>query len=477
MASLMSAKLIVNTASCRSVKQLLFSRDISIYSNFSGKVLNVSLPCLSLSRHFAEKLVYAREKPHVNVGTIGHVDHGKTTLTAAITKVLADKKLAKAQTYEDIDKAPEEKARGITINSAHVEYNTENRHYSHTDCPGHADYIKNMITGASMMDGAILVVAATDGVMPQTKEHLVLAKQIGIEHLVVFINKVDAADSEMLELVEIEIRELLSEMGYPGDDIPIIKGSALKALEGTDPDIGSSVILKLMEEIDRYIPIPVRDLDKPFRFPIEQTYQIPGRGTVCTGRVERGKIKKGMECEILGYDKALKTTITGIEMFHKTLEYAEAGDQLGALIRGIKRDDVKRGMVICKPGTAEVNNHVEAQVYMLKKDEGGNNKPALPWQNVSIFSSTWDCTGQLHPSKEMVMPGEDATFEIRLLRSMYFEKGQRFTMRQGSTTIGTGVVTQTLPPLTDLEKKLIMESKKKREKLLAELQKPEAPAS
>lgn len=322
----------------------------------------------------AAKKVYQREKPHCNIGTIGHVDHGKTTLTAAITKVLAENKLAAAKKYEDIDNAPEEQARGITINVAHVEYATANRHYGHTDCPGHADYIKNMITGTSQMDGAILVVAATDGAMPQTREHLLLAKQIGIEHIVVFLNKADAADKEMLELVEMELRELLTEHGYNGDEVPIVTGSALCALEGKEPEIGRDAVMKLLDTVDSYIPTPIRELDKPFLMPIENVYSIPGRGTVVTGRLNRGVIKKGMECEIVGYNKFFKTTITGIEMFHKILEEAQAGDQLGALIRGVKREEVRRGMALCKPGTIKQHDHFEVQVYVLKKEEGGRDR-------------------------------------------------------------------------------------------------------
>lgn len=303
------------------------------------------LPQTNQKRLYSEKKVFERTKPHCNVGTIGHVDHGKTTLTAAITKVLADAKLAKARKYQEIDNAPEEKARGITINVAHIEYQTENRHYGHTDCPGHADYIKNMITGAAQMDGAIMVVAATDGVMPQTREHLLLAKQIGVKHIVVFINKVDAADTEMVELVEMEVRELLSEMGFDGDNIPIVAGSALCALDGKNPEIGKDAILKLLQEVDNYIPTPVRDLDKPFLLPVEHTYSIAGRGTVVTGRLERGVLKKGVECEFVGYNKVLKSTVTGVEMFHQILEEAQAGDQLGALVRGLKRDNIKRGNV------------------------------------------------------------------------------------------------------------------------------------
>lgn len=344
------------------------------------------------------------------VGTIGHVDHGKTTLTAAITKVLADKDLAESKLYSDIDNAPEEKARGITINVAHVEYQTENRHYGHTDCPGHADYIKNMITGTAQMDGAILVVAATDGAMPQTREHLLLAKQIGINHIVVFINKVDAADQEMVDLVEMEIRELMTEMGYDGDNAPFVKGSALMALEGKSPEIGSDAVLKLLEEVDRYVPTPVRELDKPFLLPVESVYSIPGRGTVVSGRLERGVLKKGAECEFLGFNKQIKSTVTGVEMFHQILEEAQAGDQLGALVRGIKRDDIKRGMVMCKPGSMKAHDHIETQVYILNKDEGGRSKPFTSFFQIQMFSRTWDCSTQvIIPGKDMAMPGEDTT--------------------------------------------------------------------
>lgn len=327
----------------RSLKSVLSKTTVRNCRNYA-KLIQAAVPCYNQRRFYAEKKVFERTKPHCNVGTIGHVDHGKTTLTAAITKVLADQKLAEAKKYQDIDNAPEEKARGITINVAHIEYQTENRHYGHTDCPGHADYIKNMITGAAQMDGAIMVVAATDGVMPQTREHLLLAKQIGVKHIVVFINKVDAADKEMVELVEMEIRELLTEMGFDGDSIPIIAGSALCALEDKNPEIGSEAILRLLKEVDTYIPTPERELDKPFLLPVEHTYSIPGRGTVVTGRLERGIVKKGQECEFVGYNKVIKSTVTGIEMFHQILEEAQAGDQLGALVRGIKRDDIKRGI-------------------------------------------------------------------------------------------------------------------------------------
>lgn len=443
-------------------------------SSFRQFLLNASIKpsgCISVSpfiisqRNFAEKKVFQRTKPHCNIGTIGHVDHGKTTLTAAITKVLAEKDLAESKAYADIDNAPEEKARGITINVAHIEYQTDNRHYGHTDCPGHADYIKNMITGAAQMDGAILVVAATDGAMPQTREHLLLAKQIGVNHIVVFINKVDAADAEMVELVEMEIRELLSEMGYDGDNIPIIKGSALCALEDKSPDIGAKAILDLLDSVDKTIPTPERELDKPFLLPVESVYSIQGRGTVVTGRLERGVLKKGAECEFVGYNKVIKSTVTGVEMFHQILEEAQAGDQLGALVRGIKRDDIKRGMVMCKPGTCKANDQFEAQVYILSKDEGGRAKPFTSFIQLQMFSRTWDCATQvIIPGKEMCMPGEDTPLTLKLFRPMVLEQGQRFTLRDGSITLGTGVVTKILSPLSETERMELTEGKKGREK-------------
>jgi len=427
-----------------------------------------AFPALFLSRGYAEKKVYQRDKPHCNIGTIGHVDHGKTTLTAAITKVLSDKALASHKRYDEIDNAPEEKARGITINVAHVEYSTEKRHYGHTDCPGHADYIKNMITGTSQMDGAILVVAATDGVMPQTREHLTLAKQIGIQHMVVFINKVDAADEEMIELVEMEIRELLSEMGYDGDEMPLVKGSALCAIEGKNDDIGVNAVQELMDIVDEAIPNPVRELDKPFCMAVENVYSIAGRGTVVTGRLERGKVKKGMDCEFIGYNKKIKSTITGIEMFHQILEEAEAGDQLGALVRGLKRDDVKRGMVLAKPGTMKSHDNVETQVYVMSKEEGGRSKPFTSYIQLQLFSKTWDCAAQVVLlDKEMVMPGEDAKLNLRLIKPMVLEKGQRFTLRDGSLTLGTGVVTNLLPDLNEAARLDLSAGKKSREKAKA----------
>ncbi|XP_050503196.1 elongation factor Tu [Diabrotica virgifera virgifera] len=448
----------------RSLKQL-FSKGTGTKVRNYCKTLQLATVQYNQKRLYAEKKVFERTKPHCNVGTIGHVDHGKTTLTAAITKVLAEQKLAQARGYADIDNAPEEKARGITINVAHIEYQTENRHYGHTDCPGHADYIKNMITGAAQMDGAIMVVAATDGVMPQTREHLLLAKQIGVHHIVVFINKVDAADKEMVELVEMEIRELLTEMGFDGENIPIIAGSALCALEGKSPEIGSEAILKLLKEVDAYIPTPVRDLDKPFLLPVEHTYSIPGRGTVVTGRLERGILKKGAECEFVGYNKVLKSTVTGVEMFHQILDEAHAGDQLGALVRGLKRDDVKRGMIMAKPGTVKSHDNVETQVYVLSKEEGGRTKPFTSFIQLQMFCRTWDCPVQVVvPDKEMVMPGEDSKLVLKMLRPMVLEQGQRFTLRDGSQTLGTGVVTKTLPRLSDAERNSLTEGKKAREK-------------
>ncbi|XP_045491695.1 elongation factor Tu, mitochondrial [Colias croceus] len=421
-----------------------------------------------LRRNYAEKQVFERTKPHCNVGTIGHVDHGKTTLTAAITKVLSDRNLAQSKGYSDIDNAPEEKARGITINVAHVEYQTEQRHYGHTDCPGHADYIKNMITGTAQMDGAILVVAATDGVMPQTREHLLLAKQIGIQHVVVFINKVDAADQEMVELVEMEIRELMTEMGYDGDKVPVIKGSALCALEGKSPEMGADAISKLLEEVDAFIPTPVRELDKPFLMPVESVHSIPGRGTVITGRLHRGVLKKGTECEIVGHGKIMKTTVTGVEMFHKTLDEAQAGDQLGALVRAIKREQIRRGMVMAKPGTVKAHDNIEAAVYILSKEEGGRAKPFTSFIQLQMFSMTWDCATQVTiPQKEMVMPGEDATLQLRLLKPMVCETGQRFTLRLGDITLGTGVVTKINKDLSEDERLKLLEGKKAREKAAA----------
>ncbi|OQR79990.1 elongation factor Tu [Tropilaelaps mercedesae] len=424
-----------------------------------------------------KKAVYQRDKPHCNIGTIGHVDHGKTTLTAAITKVLADRKLAKIKKYEDIDNAPEEQARGITINVSHVEYQTANRrvyfihlfvtmHYSHTDCPGHSDYIKNMITGTSQMDGAILVVAATDGAMPQTREHLLLAKQIGINHIVVFLNKADIADKEMLELVEMELRELLTEHGFEGDKVPIITGSALAAVEGKNPELGLKSIEKLLDTVDSYVPTPTRDLDKPFYLSIENVYSIPGRGTVATGRLERGVLKKGTECEIIGHNKMFKTAVTGIEMFHKILETAEAGDQLGALVRGVKREELRRGMAIVAPGTVKMHDNFEAQIYVLKKEEGGRERPIVQNYQPQLYSMTWDCPGRVFfEGKDMLMPGEDGKVTVKLFKPMVLEQGQRFTVRDGSKTSGTGVVTKINANLSNDERlNLQKKSAEKRER-------------
>ncbi|KAK8749077.1 hypothetical protein OTU49_015662 [Cherax quadricarinatus] len=461
-------------AACRvllSLSSAGFTQNLQTFCYRSSTLASLTrsriTPALVQTRNYAEKKVYQRDKPHCNIGTIGHVDHGKTTLTAAITKVLSDKSLAELKRYEDIDKAPQEKARGITINLAHIEYNTENRHYGHTDCPGHADYVKNMIIGTSQMDGAILVVAATDGVMPQTREHLILSKQIGIEHIVVFINKLDAADEEMVELVEMEVRELMTEMGYDGDSVPVVKGSALAAIEGNNDKIGVKAIEELMEIVDKHIPTPLRDLDKPFLLPVESVYSIAGRGTVVSGRLERGMIKKGLECEFLGYGRKLKSTITGIEMFHQTLEEAQAGDQMGALVRGLKRDDVVKGMIMAKPGTMKAHDNVEGQVYVLKKDEGGKSRAFASYCQMQVFSKTWRCSAQIVVAdKEMVMPGEDAKLSLHLLKPMVLEKGQRFTLRQGSITVGTGVFTNINKDLTEDERTAVQEGKKGREKKL-----------
>ncbi|XP_049835739.1 elongation factor Tu, mitochondrial [Schistocerca gregaria] len=452
----------------QTVKKVLFAAEArQLHCHVSVKKL--FLPSAQFTRSYAEKKVFTRDKPHCNVGTIGHVDHGKTTLTAAITKVLADKKLAQAKGYAEIDNAPEERARGITINVAHIEYQTDSRHYSHTDCPGHADYIKNMITGTAQMDGAILVVAATDGAMPQTREHLLLAKQIGVNHIVVFINKVDAADKEMVELVEMEMRELLTEMGYDGDNIPVIKGSALCALEGRNPEMGAEPILQLLDEIDKHIPTPIRELDKPFMLPVENVYSIPGRGTVVTGRLERGTLKKGADVEFIGHNKSVKTTVTGIEMFHQILEEAQAGDNLGALVRGVKRDELRRGMIMCKPGTMKAEDHVEAQVYILSKEEGGRHKPFMSYIQLQMFSKTWDIASQIViPEKEMVMPGEDAKLELKMFRPMALEQGQRFTLRDGTATLGTGVITKVLSRLSEKERMALTGGKKARDKLAEE---------
>merc|ERR1711988_645143 len=420
------------------------------------------------------KEVFKRDKPHLNIGTIGHVDHGKTTLTAVITKVLAEKKFAVYKDYASIDNAPEERNRGITINAAHLEYQTEKRHYAHTDCPGHADFVKNMITGASQMDAAILVVGATDGCMPQTREHILLIKQLGVANVLVFINKCDAADEEMIELVEMEVRELLSEFGYPGDDVPIIKGSALCAVEDKDPKLGRDSIVELMDNVDSYVPDPNRQLDGPFFLPIEHTHSIPGRGTVVTGRVTRGKLKVGQEMEIIGYGKSFKAKVNGIEMFHKTLEQAEAGDQMGILTKGIKREDARRGMAIIKPGSMEQHDVFDATIYVLTKEEGGLGQPVLNDKLLSTFSRTWDCSSYVFLNgKEMVMPGESATVTCKMIKPMIMDKNQQITLRAGNSTVGTGKITEIKPVMTPEEKEWLLMSKKKREKL-AEKKKAEA---
>lgn len=410
--------------------------------------------------------VFKRDKPHCNVGTIGHVDHGKTTLTAAITKILAKKKLAKVKSYDDIDNAPEERKRGITINSAHVEYSTTVRHYGHTDCPGHADYIKNMITGANQMDGAILVVAATDGPMPQTREHLILAKQIGIEKVVIYLNKCDVADKETIELVEMELRELMTELGFDGDTSPIIQGSALCALEDRDPELGVQSIEKLLEAVDSYIPTPIRPLDKPFLLPIEHVHAIPGRGTVVTGRLEQGTVKKGLDCEVVGLDKFIKGVVTGIETFHKSLDEAQAGDSLGILVRGAKRDDVKRGMVCAAPGLVKAYDQFQCQLYLLKKEEGGRNKPLISTMPAQMFCRTFDQTVSiLMGDREMMVGGEDASVTIKSRKTLPVEHGLRFTIRDGGVTLGTGVITKIMDPMTPAEKERLRKGRTKEEKI------------
>jgi len=388
---------------------------------------------------------YERKKPHCNVGTIGHVDHGKTTLTAAITKVLAESGKAKATAYDQIDKAPEEKARGITISTAHVEYETDKRHYAHVDCPGHADYVKNMITGAAQMDGGILVVSAADGPMPQTREHILLARQVGVPALVVFLNKIDMVDDpELLELVEMEVRELLSSYNYPGDKIPIVKGSALAALEGRDEAIGKNAILELMNKIDEYIPQPVRALDRPFLMPIEDVFSISGRGTVVTGRIERGIVKVGEEIEIVGFKPTQKTICTGVEMFRKLLDEGQAGDNVGILLRGTKREEVERGQVLAKPGTITPHTEFEAEVYILGKEEGGRHTPFFANYRPQFYFRTTDVTGQIHlpEGKEMVMPGDNIKLKIELISPVAMDEGLRFAIREGGRTVGAGVVSK-----------------------------------
>jgi elongation factor Tu len=389
------------------------------------------------------KAKFERTKPHCNVGTIGHVDHGKTSLTAAITKVLAEKGGATFTAYDQIDKAPEEKARGITISTAHVEYETDNRHYAHVDCPGHADYVKNMITGAAQMDGAILVVSAADGPMPQTREHILLARQVGVPALVVFMNKVDMVDDpELLELVELEVRELLSSYDFPGDDIPIVKGSALCALEDRNPEIGHDAILKLMAEVDRYIPQPERPKDRPFLMPIEDVFSISGRGTVVTGRVERGVVKVGEEVEIVGIRPTQKTTVTGVEMFRKLLDQGEAGDNIGALLRGTKREDVERGQVLAAPGSITPHTKFKAEAYVLTKEEGGRHTPFFSNYRPQFYFRTTDVTGtiELPAGTEMVMPGDNISMVVQLIAPIAMDEGLRFAIREGGRTVGAGVV-------------------------------------
>ncbi len=386
---------------------------------------------------------FERTKPHVNIGTIGHVDHGKTTLTAAITMTLAETGGATAKAYDEIDGAPEEKARGITISTAHVEYETENRHYAHVDCPGHADYVKNMITGAAQMDGGILVVSSADGPMPQTREHILLARQVGVPALVVFMNKVDQVDDEeLLELVEMEIRELLSSYEFPGDDIPIVKGSALAAVENRDPAIGRDAIRELMAAVDDYIPTPERPKDQPFLMPIEDVFSISGRGTVVTGRVERGIIKVGEEVEIVGIKDTQKTTVTGVEMFRKLLDSGEAGDNIGALIRGVGREDVERGQVLCKPGSVTPHTKFKAEAYILTKEEGGRHTPFFTNYRPQFYFRTTDVTGvvTLPEGTEMVMPGDNVSVDVELIVPIAMEDGLRFAIREGGRTVGAGVV-------------------------------------
>jgi elongation factor Tu len=390
---------------------------------------------------------FERNKPHVNVGTIGHVDHGKTTLTAAITKYCAQKGMAQFMAYDQIDKAPEERERGITIATAHVEYATPARHYAHVDCPGHADYVKNMITGAAQMDGAILVVSAADGPMPQTREHILLARQVGVPYIVVFMNKVDMVDDkELLELVELEVRELLSEYDFPGNEIPIIKGSALKALEGDKGDLGEPAIQRLLDAVDSYIPTPKRATDKPFLMPVEDVFSISGRGTVATGRVERGIVKVGEEIEVVGLKPTVKTVVTGVEMFRKLLDEGQAGDNIGALLRGLKREEVERGQVLAKPGSITPHTKFKSEVYVLTKEEGGRHTPFFNGYRPQFYFRTTDVTGsvQLPAGIEMVMPGDNITVEVTLITPIAMEKELRFAIREGGRTVGAGVVAEVI---------------------------------
>jgi elongation factor Tu len=391
------------------------------------------------------KAKFERKKPHVNVGTIGHIDHGKTTLTAAITKVQASKNMGQFVAFDQIDKAPEERERGITIATAHVEYETAKRHYAHVDCPGHADYIKNMITGAAQMDGAILVVAATDGPMPQTREHILLARQVGVPRIVVFMNKVDAVeDKELLDLVELEVRELLSKYEFPGDEVPIIKGSALKALEGDPGELGAQAIQKLMDAIDEYIPEPKREIEKPFLMPVEDVFSISGRGTVATGRIERGKVKVGEEIEVVGIKATAKTVVTGVEMFRKLLDEGMAGDNVGCLLRGVKREDIERGQVLAKPGSITPHTKFQAEAYVLTKEEGGRHTPFFNGYRPQFYFRTTDVTGvcTLPEGTEMVMPGDNVQLKVELITPIAMDEGLRFAIREGGRTVGAGVVTK-----------------------------------
>ena len=388
------------------------------------------------------KAKFERNKPHCNIGTIGHVDHGKTSLTAAITKILAKSGGATFTAYDQIDKAPEERARGITISTAHVEYETANRHYAHVDCPGHADYVKNMITGAAQMDGAILVVSAADGPMPQTREHILLARQVGVPALVVFLNKCDIADPDLLELVELEVRELLTSYGFPGDDIPIVQGSAVCALNDTQPELGEEAVIKLMAAVDAYIPQPVREIDKPFLMPVEDVFSISGRGTVVTGRVERGIVKVGEEVEVIGLRPTIKTIVTGVEMFRKLLDQGQAGDNIGALLRGTKREDVERGQVLAKPGSITPHTKFKAESYILTKEEGGRHTPFFTNYRPQFYFRTTDVTGivQLPEGVEMVMPRDNVSMDVELIHPIAMDEGLRFAIREGGRTVGAGVV-------------------------------------
>ena len=388
---------------------------------------------------------FERTKPHVNVGTIGHVDHGKTTLTAAITKVSADLGKAEFRAYDQIDKAPEERERGITIATAHVEYETDNRHYAHVDCPGHADYVKNMITGAAQMDGGILVVSANDGPMPQTREHILLARQVGVPYIVVFLNKVDMVDDpELLELVEMEVRDLLSSYQFPGDEIPIIKGSALKALEGDTSEIGVPAIMQLLKTLDEYIPEPKREVEKPFLMPVEDVFSIQGRGTVATGRIERGRVKVGEEIEIVGIRPTTKTIVTGVEMFRKLLDEGQAGDNIGALLRGLKREDIERGQVLAAPGSITPHTKFKAEIYVLTKEEGGRHTPFFKGYRPQFYFRTTDVTGvvELPEGQEMVMPGDNVSITVNLIQPIAMDKEVRFAIREGGRTVGAGVVAE-----------------------------------